>query len=67
MNDDFKEIVLFEIRENRKSIGKVNEKLAAMDKKIFSNKMKLSLFIGGVSIGFSFVTAIVLEKIKAFF
>lgn len=73
MNEDLKEIIIYEIRENRKEISKLNkkldgeigkiyERLEAMDKHIFSNKMKLSFFIACLTIGFNVIAKIYWPK-----
>ena len=64
MNNQLVELLIDEIRENRKAITDLTERVHAMDKSIFSNKLKLSVFLGGFSLFFSIVWAIIIEKIK---
>ena len=57
MDQDFKEIVLFEIRENRKEIQSLKEH-------VFSNKMRLTVFMAGMTLLFNLVFVVITEKIK---
>lgn len=63
-NEQLTEILITEIRENRKEIRKIKDSLNKMDRHIFSNKIKLSIFMGGFTLFFSLVWAILFEKIK---
>jgi hypothetical protein len=67
MSDKIEDILLFEIRENRQAIKEIDNRLCRLDKAVFSNKIKLSFFIAGVSIFFNIIIIIVTEKIKSFF
>ena len=67
MSDKIEEILLFEIRENRRAIREIDSRLCKLDKAVFSNKVKLSFFVAGVSIFFNIIVIIVSEKIKTFF
>ena len=66
MDKDFKEIVLYELRENRKAIARLDTKITALDKDIFSNKIKLSIFIAGVTIFFNIIVIVIADKLKTF-
>ena len=77
MTEQLTQILIDEIRENRVAIKCLNTKLDivsvdintkfnAIDKRVYSNKIKLSLFIGGVSLLFSISWAIIFEKVKTF-
>ena len=66
MGNELQHILLDEIRLNRKAITGLNDKIHKLDKDIFSNKIKLSMFIGGVSLFSSIVWAILFEKIKTY-
>lgn len=52
--------LLVEIRENRKEIAKLNEK-------VMSNKIKLGMFITGLTLFCNVAFVYVLEKIKSNF
>ncbi len=60
-------ILIEEIRLNRKSIEALSTKVHELDKDIFSNKMKLSIFISGVSLFSSILWAILFGEIKHYF
>jgi hypothetical protein len=59
-DSDFKEIVLYEIRENRKAIKK-------LELQVFSNKIKLGMFVTGISLFSSTIMPTIISKVKAFF
>jgi hypothetical protein len=61
------DILLDEIRLNRADIAELRKEVAALDKGIFSNKMKLSIFISGITIFFNIIIIVVAEKLKTFF
>lgn len=74
--NEVQEILLHEVRANRAAIKDLSDKLeerdmiyqskiAHLDKEVFSNKVKLSFFIAGVSIFFNVIIAIAIEKIKS--
>ena len=64
MTNQLTEMLIEEIRENRKEIKSIHDKLHELDKHVFSNKVKLSLFISGVSLFFSMAWAMLFEKVK---
>ena len=75
MDAQLTQVLIDEIRENRKAIKKldkrvgsfeisVSNKMSIMDQHIFSNKLKLSLFIGGLTLFFSCIWVIIAEKVK---
>ena len=61
------EILIEEIRENRKEIKEIRLELNKMDKHIFSNKIKLSIFIAGIGIAVNLAMAVALDRIKHIF
>lgn len=69
--DKIDNILLDEVRLNRKAIQKLDEKFTArfikLDKEVFSNKVKLSIFIAGVSLFFNIIIIVVIEKLKTIF
>lgn len=69
--DRVDDILLDEIRLNRKAIAKLDEKFTSkiteLDKEVFSNKIKLTLFIAGLSIFFNIIVIVIAEKLKAYF
>lgn len=58
------QLLLEEIRLNRAEIKELRSTVHKLDKDVMSNKMKLSLFIGGVSLLFNVAWAIISTKIK---
>jgi len=66
-NRKIEDILLYEVRENRKAIQAVETKLSKLDKDVFSNKIKLSIFIAGVTIFFNIIVVLLSDKIKTFF
>ena len=64
MNDKVVSILIEEIRENRKSIKELHQQVAQMDKDIFSNKIKLGIIMGGISLFTSIIVIVVTDKIK---
>lgn len=66
MSKQFEDIVIYEIRENRKSISKCSSEIGKLKLQVFSNKIKLGMFIAGVTIFFNIVFIILAEKIRTF-
>lgn len=68
MNSKVDDILLDEIRLNRKAIAKLDEKFTSritdLDKQVFSNKIKLTIFIAGITIFFNIIVVVLAEKIK---
>ena len=64
---DVEKLLLDEIRLNRSTIGKLDEKLGNLDKQVFSNKIKLGIFIAGISLFFNIIFIVIAEKIKHLF
>lgn len=64
MSKSVQDILLEEVRMNRKEITALRNDVHKLDKDVMGNKMKLSLFIGGVSLLFNLIWAIVVTKIK---
>jgi hypothetical protein len=60
------EILLNEVRTNRKSIDKLTNEISNLKLSVFSNKVKLSLIIASVSICTSIIVALVIKKIEAY-
>lgn len=60
MSKQFEEIVLYEIRQNRKEIQKLKLQ-------VFSNKMRLGIFMSGVSLLTSIIVIVIAEKVKSLF
>ncbi len=60
MSKQFEEIVLYEIRQNRKEIQ-------ALKLQVFSNKIRLGMFMAGVSLLTSILVIIIAEKVKTYF
>lgn len=62
------QIILDEVRLNRKAITKLDEKfskqISKLDKQVFSNKLRLGIFIAGLSILFNIIVMIIIEKVK---
>ena len=66
--------LLEEIRENRKvaqgiesKLGMLHERVFNLDKEVMSNKIKLSIFITGISLGTNILFILIAEKVKSFF
>jgi len=57
MDNDLKEIILYEIRQNRKEIQSLKDS-------VFENKMKLSFFITGATLFINLAFMVVKEKFK---
>lgn len=68
MSDETKieNILLFEVRQNRKAIKELTNKIVELDKDIFSNKIKLSIFIASVTLICNIIVIVVAGKIKAY-
>ena len=66
MSTQLIQVLIDEVRENRKEIGLMRKDIAKLDKDVFSNKLRLSVFIGGVSLFSSIVWVIISEKIKTY-
>jgi len=68
VNSKVDDILLDEIRLNRKAIAKLDEKFTSritdLDKQVFSNKIKLTIFIAGITIFFNIIVVVLAEKIK---
>lgn len=64
MDEKLTQMLIDEVKENRREIMLMRKDISDLDKHVFSNKMKLSLFIGGISLFFSMTWAIIFEKIK---
>jgi len=64
MSNQLIQMLIDEVRENRVEIKLMRGDIAKLDKHVFSNKMKLSMFIGGLSLFFSVAWAILFEKLK---
>lgn len=69
------DLLLQEMRMNRTAVNDLNTKIhnlelsvslsvSKLDKKVYSNKVKLSFMIAGISLCSSLVWAIIFEKIK---
>jgi hypothetical protein len=69
MNSKIEDILLEEIRLNRKAIAKLDakfsDKLVALDKQVFSNKIKLGIFIAGITIFFNIIVIVLADKLKS--
>jgi len=57
-------LIIEEIQENRAELKELRADIHELDKDIFSNKMKLSIFIASVGLVVNVVLAVVIEKIK---
>lgn len=64
MDQELKKLIISEIKENRNEIKSLRAELHKMDKHVFSNKIKLSIFIAGVGLFVQIFLAIAIEKIK---
>ncbi len=58
--DDLKEVILYEIRENRKAIAECKAEVASLKISVFANKVKLGGFIAGLT----FIINLIIEKFK---
>lgn len=63
-NNHLTEILISEIRENRAEIKAIRKTISKMDKQIFSNKIKLALFMGGFTLFFNIICVVIFEKVK---
>ena len=59
------DILLTEIRLNRKDIASLRTEIAKLDKDVFGNKIKLGLFMAGISLFSSIIVILIAEKIKS--
>jgi hypothetical protein len=64
MSKEMNQLLLEEIRLNRKAISELTTQVNTLDKDVMSNKIKLSFFIGGISLLFNIAWAIISTKIK---
>ena len=71
MSDKVDTILLDEIRLNRKAISRLDDKfsdrLMHLDKQVFSNKIKLTIFIAGLTIFFNIIVIVIAERLKLYF
>lgn len=69
MTDETKieNVLLYEVRQNRKAINELTAKIAELDKDIFSNKIKLSIFIAGVTLFCNIIVIVVAKKVTTYF
>ena len=66
-NRKIEDMLLYEVRENRRAIQEVENKHSKLDKDVFSNKIKLAILITVISL-FSSITVIrIAEKLKTYF
>ncbi len=66
MDKQLTKMIIDEVKENRRAIVKVNDKLVSMDKDIFANKFRLSLFIGGFTLMFNITFSLIWAKILTY-